>query len=104
MPAQTTPALDQLLDGLTTAIAKWIHPALGLVDAHTGKPTPPDHYGQTCAALALCSPIKGNTSKRDSALAAWMSTPDSQIDHLANGLDVMAELTRLLHENEKAEA
>jgi len=82
MPAQTSTALDQLLDGLTTAIAGWVRPSLGLVDAHSGKPTPPDHYGQTCAALALCSPIMGNTSKRDSALAAWMNTPDSQIDHL----------------------
>lgn len=82
MPAQMSPALDQLLDGLTTAIAEWVRPALGLVDAHSGKPTPPDHYGQTCAALALCSPIKGNTSKRDVALSAWISTPDSQIDHL----------------------
>lgn len=81
MPAKTSPALDQLLDGLTTAIAEWVRPSLGLIDAHSGKPTPPDHYGQTCAALALCSPIMGNTSKRDSALAAWMSTPDDEIDH-----------------------
>lgn len=82
MPARTTLALDQLLDGLTTAIAEWTHPALGLIDAHSGEPTAPDHYGQTCAALALCSPIRGNTSKRDSALAAWMNTPDDEIDHL----------------------
>ena len=82
MPAQTSPALDQLLDGLTTAIAEWVRPSLGLVDAHSGKPTPPDHYGQTCAALALCSPIMGNASKRNSALAAWLNTPDDEIDHL----------------------
>lgn len=82
MSAQTPLALDQLLDGLTTAIADWVRPSLGLVDAHSGKPTPPDHYAQTCAALALCSPIKGNTGKRDAALAAWMSTPEDEIDHL----------------------
>ena len=82
MPAQTSPALDQLLDGLTTAIAEWVHPNLGLVDAHTGKATPPDHYGQACAALALCSPNQGMACKRDAALAAWLDTPDSQIGHL----------------------
>lgn len=82
MPARTSPALDQLLDGLTTAIAEWVHPNLGLVDAHTGKATPPDHYGQTCAALALCSPNQGQACKRDTALSAWLGTPDNQIGHL----------------------
>lgn len=82
MPAQFPSALDQLLADLGTAIAQSIDPNHGLIDTHTGKPTPPDHYGQTCAALALCSTIHGSTSKLDKALSAWIRTPDSQIDHL----------------------
>ncbi|WP_156480706.1 hypothetical protein [Thauera humireducens] len=96
MPAQFPSALDQLLTDLGTAIAQSIDPNHGLIDTHTGKPTPPDHYGQTCAALALCSTIHGSTSKRDTALSAWIRTPDSQIDHLPFNRLAM-HLLRTLH-------
>lgn len=81
MPPPSSPPLDHLLDRLAQALAQWVQPRIGLVDAISRQPSPSDHYGQTCAALALCSPIPSLSGKRDAALLAWLETPDGQIGH-----------------------
>ena len=68
-----------------------------------------DDSDRRVVRLRLTAPAQAiadeSRAARRAALASVLAQlDDSQIDHLANGLDVMAELTRLLHENEKAEA
>ncbi|ALI29670.1 Transcriptional regulator, MarR family [Mycolicibacterium fortuitum] len=68
-----------------------------------------DDSDRRVVRLRLTAPAQAiadeSRAARRAALASVLAKlDDTQIDHLANGLDVMAELTRLLHENEKAEA
>ena len=46
---------------------------------------------------------ESRAARRAALAAALTQLDDSQITDLANGLDVMTELTRLLHEGEKGE-
>ena len=81
MPFSKSISLDQALITVSEAISQSTYPRVGLIDPISGEPTPLDHYGQTFAALAMCSsPITAR--KFDDALQAWLNTPNNSIDHL----------------------
>lgn len=75
-------ALEPLLTGLNAALKAQIHPDTGLFDPLNAKPSPSDHYGHVCAALALaCSGVEDWKTGRI-ALQAWLDLDDHSIGHL----------------------
>lgn len=75
-------ALEPLLTGLNAALKAQIHPDTGLFDPLNAKPSPSDHYGHVCAALALaCSGVEDWKTGRV-ALQAWLDLDDHSIGHL----------------------
>ena len=73
--------LTRLLDGLVGTLARHIAPGEGLHDPHAARPTPPDHYGNTAAALALAAGDAYRPAGHE-ALLAWLATDDRHIGHL----------------------
>ncbi|WP_168735234.1 hypothetical protein [Pseudothauera rhizosphaerae] len=78
MPA----AVDTLLDGLAAALRAHIDPERGLLDPIRQAPTPPDHYGNTAAALALFVRGADDWPRARQALQAWITTDDARLGHL----------------------
>ncbi len=78
----TNAALESLLDGLNAALREHIRPATGLFDPLDDKPTPPDHYGQVCAALALACAGERDWAIGRQALEAWLALDERKLGHL----------------------
>ncbi|NEX22624.1 hypothetical protein G3480_20330 [Thiorhodococcus mannitoliphagus] len=72
----------EMLDSLNHALQANLRPGIGLRDPLQDSPTPPDHYGQLGAALALL--ILGG-SYRDAwrlPIDVWLDLPKEQLGHL----------------------
>ncbi|MCB1928583.1 MAG: hypothetical protein KDH17_11180 [Rhodocyclaceae bacterium] len=76
------PDLDHLQAGLIAALAAQIAPGRGLFDPHSRQTSPPDHYGQTAAALALAAHDRALWPTARNALAAWIAIDDAATGHL----------------------
>ncbi len=75
-------ALGALLDGLDSALGKHIRQGEGLFDPLDMRPSPNDHYGHVCAALALaCSGDRAWALGRQ-ALDAWLHIDTDELGHL----------------------
>lgn len=77
-----TADLQTLLDGLNTALRDHIRADSGLFDTEDQQPTPPDHYGNTAAALALAAGARQARAQGRQALLAWLAIDEHQIGHL----------------------
>lgn len=75
-------ALDSLLDRLTAALGEQIRPGIGLFDPVDDKPSPADHYGQLCAALALACRGEDDWAVGRKALQAWLALDAKRLGHL----------------------
>lgn len=73
-------AAEALLARLLPALAAQLRPAGGLHDPLLDAPTPPDHYGNLSAALALSA--AGEAAAATIALDAWLATPAERLGHL----------------------
>jgi hypothetical protein len=79
---ETNAALQSLLTGLNAALKAHIRPDTGLFDPLDHKPSPPDHYGHVCAALALACAGKQHWDTGRLALQAWLDLPPDRLGHL----------------------
>lgn len=79
---ETNAALQSLLTGLNAALKAHIRPDTGLFDPLDDKPSPPDHYGHVCAALALACGGKQHWDTGRLALQAWLDLPPDRLGHL----------------------
>lgn len=75
-------ALDALLDGLNAALCQAIRPGTGLYDALDDGPSPADHYGHVCAALALACAGPAAWPAGRLALDAWLALDERALGHL----------------------
>jgi len=80
LPPVAEARLDRLLSGVVAALSRQIRPDGTLMDPHTGAPTPPDHYGQVAAALALIL-HHPDDPRGAAALAAWSCLPRRRRGH-----------------------
>ena len=76
------PDLDRLQAGLIAGLAAQITPGRGLHDPHSRQTTPPDHYGQTSAALALAAHDRALWPTARDAFDAWCAIDDASTGHL----------------------
>src|SRR5690606_32250739 len=75
-------ALDSLLEGLTAALREQIRPGIGLFDPLDDQPSPPDHYGHLCAALALACGSEHDWEAGRQALQTWLALDAERPGHL----------------------
>ncbi|MDO9598627.1 MAG: hypothetical protein Q7J47_12975 [Azoarcus sp.] len=75
-------ALDTLFAGLNTALRNHIQPHDGLFDTLENSPSPSDHYGHVCAALALACGEEDDWNIGRQALEAWLRLDASRLGHL----------------------
>ena len=73
--------LDEVLERLRLALREQVRPESGLMDPADGRATPPDHYGQTAAALALRLLEPPGSEAWRIPFAAWQAVPDAAIGH-----------------------
>lgn len=73
--------LEALHDGLIHSIGLHIAPGRGLLDPVRGTVTPPDHYGNTAAALGLQLHDAESWPLALHALQAWEATPANARGH-----------------------
>lgn len=78
----TNAALQSLLTGLNAALKAQVRQDTGLFDPLDDKPSPPDHYGHVCAALALACAGKQHWDTGRLALQAWIDLPPDRLGHL----------------------
>lgn len=74
--------LHSLLTGLTGALEAQVRPDTGLFDPLDDRPSPADHYGHVCAALALACAGKHHWDSGRLALQAWLGLPAERLGHL----------------------
>lgn len=97
-------ALDTLLDGLNLALGKHIRPGEGLFDPVDMRPSPSDHYGHVCAALALaCAGDRAWTLGRQ-ALEAWLHIDTDELGHLPFNRLALLLLRTILRARELGQA
>ena len=75
-------ALDALIDRLTAALGEQIRPGIGLFDPLDEQPSPSDHYGHLCAALALACGSEHDWRAGRQALQAWLALDTRRLGHL----------------------
>lgn len=75
-------ALDVLIDRLTAALGEQIRPGIGLFDPLDEQPSPSDHYGHLCAALALACGSEHDWRAGRQALQAWLALDTRRLGHL----------------------
>lgn len=75
-------ALETLLTGLNAALRNQIRANDGLFDPLENKPSPSDHYGHVCAALALACGDEDDWNIGRQALLAWLTLDASSLGHL----------------------
>lgn len=75
-------ALESLFAGLSAALRDNIRPHEGLVDTLENRPSPSDHYGHLCAALALACGDEDDWCIGRQALEAWLAFDASRLGHL----------------------
>ncbi|RLK51630.1 hypothetical protein DFR31_1574 [Alkalispirillum mobile] len=68
-------------DLLTDALREQVRPGVGLWDPLRAGPTPPDHYGNTSAALALLLSRGGPDPMWQEPLGAWLGLAQGRIGH-----------------------
>lgn len=88
--------LEALHDGLIHSIGLQIVPGRGLLDPVRGTVTPPDHYGNTAAALGLQLHDAGNWPLALHALQAWEATPANARGHYPFNRLLLVLLARAL--------
>lgn len=77
----TNAALQSLLTGLNDALKAHIRPDTGLFDPLDDAPSPPDHYGHVCAALALACAGEEDWETGRLALRAWLTLAPDALGH-----------------------
>lgn len=75
-------ALESLLSGLNAALRNHVQPHDGLIDTLEQRPSPSDHYGHVCAALALACGDEDDWRIGRQALEAWCALDASRLGHL----------------------
>lgn len=78
----TNAALQSLLAGLNAALKTHVRPDTGLFDPLDDAPSPPDHYGHVCAALALACAGDEDWETGRLALKAWLDLAPATLGHL----------------------
>ena len=76
------PALDELQHSLVGALARHVDMSGTYRDAHTGRPSPSDHYGHCSVALALACLDDTDWSQAMRPVRTWCTFTDTQIGHL----------------------
>lgn len=71
-----------ILKSLKNTLQSHLRPDIGLWDPEQDSPTPPGHYGQLGAALALLVLEGSNQDTWRSPIDAWLDLPKDQLGHL----------------------